>query len=114
MVGNILLTDKTMYSVGWKVHLEKCKKEHPFKYVYIYGIYVFVRTLSTMHRIYTDFKYSFKSKYVHKWYMVDTGLEKTAYHDIDERMRGAVFSLFLEFVDTECSVFYLSYNEGPK
>lgn len=61
-------------------------------------------------------KIQLKNRFFHRWYVVDTKLPKYEYHEVDDRMMWAIFSLFMYYVEEDCHQFYsvISSLSGEK
>ena len=48
-----------------------------------------------------DAYYAIRNRFFYKYYMVDTGLKKTGWHDVDRRMLHACMELLVSYVEKE-------------
>lgn len=90
------------YPDGWSLWEKNTKDQHPYWYFVLetvpeffddiwYSIMYYPRKLKSIYRC----------RFKHKYYLVDTGLDKNQYHEIEERLLHANFSLLKQFVEKE-------------
>lgn len=56
----------------------------------------------------TNFLYALKYRFIDRWYLVDSGLDKYEFHERDDLMLHANFTILKDFVEKDLSLYVLS------
>lgn len=93
---------------GWIEFDEKFKKEAPIRFFITHGIPI-KTWWRIKHRV-RDGIYWVKYRTVHKYHIVDSGLQP-GYYDISEVMLHANFNMLVEYVENECAHMHVIWEK---
>lgn len=86
----------------WHVWEQEARQKHPFMLWFTDEALNRIQDLvmwpaDKLH----DFRYYMKNRFFDQYYLIDTGLKRSQYHEVDDRMLHGMFALLVDYVECE-------------